>query len=99
MEIVVGHLSKAGFVLRDLQPLAGPYAPVEQFTDHKLLDDRTFQDGDSFFSMAREQGLLEQYLTDVREMADCGSLSEHISRSEERRKQIGIAYLLCAEKI
>ncbi len=99
MEIILAHLNQAGFAVRALQPLEGPYAPPEQFTDHKLLDDRTFQDGDSFFSIARDNGLLKQYLTDVHEMVDRGLLDAHIARAEKRRKQIGIAYLLSAEKV
>lgn len=99
MEIVLGHLHKAGFAVRALQPLAGPYAPPDRFTDHTLLDDRTFQDGDSFFSIARDKGLLKKYLADVQTMADAGLLSAHIARAENRRKEVGIAYLLCAEKV
>lgn len=99
LEIVVGHLHQSGFTVSALQPLEGPYAPIEQYTDHNLLDNRTFQDGDSFFSIARDNDLLEQYLADVHEMADSGILSAHIAHAEKRRKEVGIAYLLCAERI
>lgn len=99
LEFVLGHLNQAGFAVRALQPLEGPYAPLDQFTDYKLLNNRTFQDGDSFFSIARDNGLLRQYLTNVQEMVDKGLLESHIARAEARRKEVGIAYLLCAEKL
>lgn len=99
MEFVLGHLDQAGFAVRALRPLEGPYAPAVQFTDHKLLDDRTFQDGDSFFSIARDNGLLKQYLSNVHDMVDRGLLDAHIARAEKRRKEVGIAYVLCAERV
>ena len=99
LEIVLGHLDQAGFAVHTLQPLEGPYAPPEQFTDHTLLDDKTFQDGDSFFSLARDKGLLEPYLSEVHDMADRGVLDAHIAHAEKRRNEIGIAFLLSAEKM
>ncbi len=99
LELVVGHLKHAGFAVRGLEPLEGPYAPEHRYTDYTLLGDRPFQDSDSFFSIARDRGLLQPYLERVSAMAADGSLRDHIARAEERRKAIGIAYLLVAERV
>ena len=96
LELLLGHLHNTGFTLDFLEPIEGPHAPEESFTDHTLLHDRTFQDSDSFFSMARDSGLLEKYLHRVREMSSRETLQDHIESAEERRQEIGISYLLCA---
>ena len=95
LSTVAQLLEAAGFHLRKTRQLQGPHFRKESyFGDPGIVQGEEFRHASSFFWLAKQRGLIERYDEVLAEMIDAKEIESHRIRCEERRKLLGVSYLL-----